>query len=172
MGKDDATRANGTRELWLLNSVRITECKLTSGTMSRFNQTVRLWQGLERYVLESGAIARGTDKYRLCVFRGPVFDAIEAQDCGRASRSDLRDSAGSAFSLGTGAKPPCHGPLSVRCVREDQVTHMRDQRCANVFRRLLRCLDAHDDRGNCRLVEDEADRSLGQCGLRPGETTQ
>lgn len=38
----------------------------------RFNQATKFWQGLERYVLEQGALADG-GKRHLCVFQGPIF---------------------------------------------------------------------------------------------------
>jgi endonuclease G, mitochondrial len=39
----------------------------------RFNQSTRFWQGVERYVLETGVLAQN-EKRRLCVFQGPLFD--------------------------------------------------------------------------------------------------
>lgn len=39
----------------------------------RFNQTATYWQGIERYVLETGVLAQDS-KRRLCVFQGPLFD--------------------------------------------------------------------------------------------------
>ena len=39
----------------------------------RFNQSSRFWQGIERYVLETGVLAQD-EKRRLCVFQGPLFD--------------------------------------------------------------------------------------------------
>ena len=39
----------------------------------RFNQTAKFWQGVERYVLETGALAQDV-KHALCVFQGPIFD--------------------------------------------------------------------------------------------------
>jgi len=39
----------------------------------RFNQSTKFWQGVERYVLETGVLAQDS-KRRLCVFQGPIFD--------------------------------------------------------------------------------------------------
>lgn len=39
----------------------------------RFNQTTKFWQGVERYVLENGAVAEES-KNRISVFQGPIFD--------------------------------------------------------------------------------------------------
>lgn len=39
----------------------------------RFNQSTRYWQGIERYVLETGVLAQN-ERRRLCVFQGPLFD--------------------------------------------------------------------------------------------------
>jgi endonuclease G len=39
----------------------------------RFNQSAKFWQGVERYVLETGVLAQDS-KRRLCVFQGPIFD--------------------------------------------------------------------------------------------------
>lgn len=39
----------------------------------RFNQTTPYWQGVERYILETGIAKAGPDA-RLCVFQGPVYD--------------------------------------------------------------------------------------------------
>lgn len=61
--EDDALRANA-------DTFHFTNC---SPQHFRFNQTAKYWQGLERYVLEKGAIAAGS-KNRLCVFQGPIFD--------------------------------------------------------------------------------------------------
>src|SRR5262249_14333130 len=40
----------------------------------RFNEATRYWQGAERYVLENGLLAAGTNK-PISVFQGPIFDA-------------------------------------------------------------------------------------------------
>jgi endonuclease G, mitochondrial len=61
--EEDALRANA-------DTFHFTNC---SPQHFRFNQTANYWQGLERYVLEKGAIAAGS-KNRLCVFQGPIFD--------------------------------------------------------------------------------------------------
>lgn len=39
----------------------------------RFNESTVYWQGLERYVLENGAVAAESAN-RICVFQGPIFD--------------------------------------------------------------------------------------------------
>jgi endonuclease G, mitochondrial len=39
----------------------------------RFNQSARFWQGVERYILETG-INQAGPAARLCVFQGPLFD--------------------------------------------------------------------------------------------------
>ena len=39
----------------------------------RFNQSARFWQGVERYILETG-IKKAGPAARLCVFQGPLFD--------------------------------------------------------------------------------------------------
>jgi endonuclease G, mitochondrial len=39
----------------------------------RFNQSARFWQGVERYILETG-IQKAGPAARLCVFQGPLFD--------------------------------------------------------------------------------------------------
>ncbi len=39
----------------------------------RFNQTTRFWQGVERYILETG-INKAGPAARLCVFQGPLYD--------------------------------------------------------------------------------------------------
>ena len=39
----------------------------------RFNQSARFWQGVERYILETG-INKAGPAARLCVFQGPLFD--------------------------------------------------------------------------------------------------
>lgn len=61
--KEDAERANA-------DTFHFTNC---SPQHFRFNQTTRYWQGVERYVLEQGAIATES-KCRICVFQGPIFD--------------------------------------------------------------------------------------------------
>jgi endonuclease G, mitochondrial len=39
----------------------------------RFNQSARFWQGVERYILETG-INKAGPAARLCVFQGPLYD--------------------------------------------------------------------------------------------------
>lgn len=39
----------------------------------RFNQTTKFWQGVERFILETGVLAQDV-KRALCVFQGPIFD--------------------------------------------------------------------------------------------------
>ncbi len=39
----------------------------------RFNQSARFWQGVERYILETG-INQAGPAARLCVFQGPIYD--------------------------------------------------------------------------------------------------
>lgn len=39
----------------------------------RFNQSAKYWQGVERYVLETGVLAPDSQR-RICVFQGPLFD--------------------------------------------------------------------------------------------------
>ncbi len=39
----------------------------------RFNQSTKYWQGVERYILETGVLQAGPDS-RLCVFQGPLYD--------------------------------------------------------------------------------------------------
>lgn len=39
----------------------------------RFNQKARFWQGVERYILETGVLAQEVRR-ALCVFSGPIFD--------------------------------------------------------------------------------------------------
>jgi endonuclease G len=39
----------------------------------RFNESAKLWQGVERYVLENGLFT-AEPRRKLCVFQGPVFD--------------------------------------------------------------------------------------------------
>lgn len=39
----------------------------------RFNQTAEFWQGVERYVLENGAL-KDDDRKPIAVFQGPIFD--------------------------------------------------------------------------------------------------
>jgi endonuclease G len=38
-----------------------------------FNESAKYWQGLERYVLENGLIAAGSQNH-ICVIQGPIFD--------------------------------------------------------------------------------------------------
>ncbi len=39
----------------------------------RFNQSTKFWQGVERYILETGVLKSGPES-RLCVFQGPLYD--------------------------------------------------------------------------------------------------
>ncbi len=39
----------------------------------RFNESAQYWQGVERYILETGVLKAGPGS-RLCVFQGPVYD--------------------------------------------------------------------------------------------------
>jgi len=39
----------------------------------RFNQTIKYWQGVERYILEKGVISDGVNN-RISVFQGPIYD--------------------------------------------------------------------------------------------------
>ena len=39
----------------------------------RFNESAQYWQGLERYILETGVLKAGPGS-RLCVFQGPLYD--------------------------------------------------------------------------------------------------
>lgn len=39
----------------------------------RFNQSTKFWQGVERYILETGVLESGPES-RLCVFQGPLYD--------------------------------------------------------------------------------------------------
>ncbi len=61
--EDEATRANA-------DTFHFTNC---SPQHFRFNQSTKFWQGVERYVLETGVLAQESRR-RLCVFQGPVFD--------------------------------------------------------------------------------------------------
>ena len=42
----------------------------------RFNESTKYWQGVERYVLESGTLREG-NQLRLCIFQGPIFGASD-----------------------------------------------------------------------------------------------
>lgn len=61
--KEEAERANA-------DTFHFTNC---SPQHFRFNQSAKFWQGVERYVLETGVLAQDS-KRRLCVFQGPIFD--------------------------------------------------------------------------------------------------
>lgn len=64
---DEAERANA-------DTYHFTNC---SPQHFRFNQSAKFWQGIERYVLEKGALS-GDTPARLTVFQGPIFsDAID-----------------------------------------------------------------------------------------------
>ncbi len=58
---EEAVRANA-------DTFHFTNC---SPQHFRFNQSTKFWQGVERFVLEHGAIA---NRKRLCVFQGPVLN--------------------------------------------------------------------------------------------------
>lgn len=60
---EQASRANA-------DTFHFTNC---SPQHFRFNQSAKFWQGLERYILETGVLAPDT-KRRLCVFQGPIHD--------------------------------------------------------------------------------------------------
>ncbi|MGJ7495169.1 DNA/RNA non-specific endonuclease [Variovorax sp. RT4R15] len=60
---EEAVRANA-------DTFHFTNC---SPQHFRFNQTTKFWQGVERYVLETGILAQDS-KRRMCVFQGPIFD--------------------------------------------------------------------------------------------------
>lgn len=61
--EEDAKRANA-------DTFHFTNC---SPQHFRFNQSAKFWQGVERYVLETGVLAQGVRR-ALCVFQGPIFD--------------------------------------------------------------------------------------------------
>jgi endonuclease G, mitochondrial len=61
--KQDAERANA-------DTYHFSNC---SPQHFRFNQSAKFWQGVERYVLETGVLTQES-KRRLCVFQGPIFD--------------------------------------------------------------------------------------------------
>jgi endonuclease G, mitochondrial len=64
---EEAERANA-------DTFHFTNC---SPQHFRFNQTVKFWQGAERYVLENGVLSAGAGKH-ITVFQGPIFnDAID-----------------------------------------------------------------------------------------------
>lgn len=64
--REEAERANA-------DTFHFTNC---SPQHFLFNQSSKYWQGVERYVLESGALSGA--KARLCVFQGPLYqDAID-----------------------------------------------------------------------------------------------
>ena len=59
----DAERANA-------DTFHLTNC---SPQHFRFNESIQYWQGLERYILETGLLKAGPGS-RLCVFQGPLYD--------------------------------------------------------------------------------------------------
>lgn len=61
--EEEAERANA-------DTYHFTNC---SPQHFRFNQTVKFWQGAERYILENGAIAEDSLN-RICSFQGPIFN--------------------------------------------------------------------------------------------------
>lgn len=61
--EEDAKRANA-------DTFHFTNC---SPQHFRFNQKAKFWQGVERYVLETGVLAQDVRR-ALCVFQGPIFD--------------------------------------------------------------------------------------------------
>lgn len=61
--EEEAKRANA-------DTFHFTNC---SPQHFRFNQKAKFWQGVERYVLETGVLAQGVRR-ALCVFQGPIFD--------------------------------------------------------------------------------------------------
>lgn len=61
--EEEAKRANA-------DTFHFTNC---SPQHFRFNQKAKFWQGVERYVLETGALAQDVRR-ALCVFQGPIFD--------------------------------------------------------------------------------------------------
>lgn len=61
--EEDAKRANA-------DTFHFTNC---SPQHFRFNQKAQFWQGVERYVLETGVLAQNVRR-ALCVFQGPIFD--------------------------------------------------------------------------------------------------
>lgn len=60
---EDALRAN-------TDTFHFTNC---SPQHFRFNESAKYWQGVERYVLETGVLAAGPDA-RLCVLQGPIYN--------------------------------------------------------------------------------------------------
>ena len=62
---DEAERANADTFHW-------TNC---SPQHFRFNESAKFWQGVERYVLENGALATDARK-RIVVIQGPIFDDV------------------------------------------------------------------------------------------------
>lgn len=61
---EDALRAN-------TDTFHFTNC---SPQHFRFNESAKYWQGVERYVLETGVLKAGTDA-RLCVLQGPIYNS-------------------------------------------------------------------------------------------------
>lgn len=61
--EEEAKRANA-------DTFHFTNC---SPQHFRFNQKAKFWQGVERYVLETGVLAQDVRR-ALCVFQGPIFD--------------------------------------------------------------------------------------------------
>jgi endonuclease G len=61
--EEEAERANA-------DTYHFTNC---SPQHFRFNESTKYWQGLERYILENGAVAEDSSN-RICVFQGPIYD--------------------------------------------------------------------------------------------------